>query len=417
MRRRSSFAIRSSVSLLVLLACTTGAAAQNAQTQASSRRTAPAKPAKTAPAAQKPISFDAKPQLIAYAQLAAESYALAAAEAERLKRAVDEFLKTPSDAALNEARAAWVNARPAWLRTVPFRFAQGPVDQVDKSGTSPARRIDPWPIDDAAIDYVEANPTAGLINDTKVPLTREELLKRAQAEGRAGALLGWHAIEFLLWGQDLSPYSAGQRAFTDFLPGQVNNDRRRTYLKLATDQLVDDLRALAAAWDPKNKQSYAGRLLLLNQREALGQTLTGLARSAYQELAGRTIAAPLDSGDQRDESSDASDTSDRDLVFILRGIRSIWTGEGPTGTQRAGFDQLVQRVDPALAARVTAALHRAENAVATIEIPFDRTIAAPVDSPARQKAEAAITALRALGNALRDVGTRLGATVQVEAPA
>jgi putative iron-regulated protein len=411
MHRSRSFAIQ--LGLLALLFSAT-AAAQPAPAQGAKA----GKAAKPAPTAAKPVSFDAKPQLAAYAQLAAESYAQAAAESERLKRAVDEFLKTPSDTALNEARAIWVNARPAWLRTLAFRFAQGPVDATDaKNSASPARRIDAWPIDDAAIDYVEANPTAGLVNDTKVALTREELLKRAQVDGRPGAVLGWHAIEFLLWGQDLAAYGTGQRPFTDFLAGQVNNDRRRTYLKLATDQLVDDLKSLAAAWDLKNKQSYPSRFLVLNQREALGNTLTGLARTAYQEIAGRAIATPLDSGDQRDESSDASDTSDRDMFFTLRGIRAVWTGEAPTGTQRPGFDQLVQRVDPALAARVTLALHRAENAVSAIEIPFDRTIAAPVDSAMRQKAEVAITALRALGTTLREAGTRLGATVQVEAPA
>ncbi|GIL38218.1 imelysin family protein [Roseiterribacter gracilis] len=411
MHRRRSFAIQVGLVALAISAFAVPAVAQQAATKTAKTT----KATKAAPAAAKPVSFDAKPQLAAYAQLAAESYAQAATESERLKRAVDEFLKTPSDAALNEARAIWVNARPSWLRTLAFRFAQGPVDVVDAKAGSPARRIDAWPIDDSSIDYVEANPTAGLINDTKVALTRDELIKRSLAEGRSGAVLGWHAVEFLLWGQDMAPYAPGQRAYTDFLAGQVNNDRRRAYLKLATDQLVDDLKAVAAAWDAKAKQSYTARFLLLSQREALSNTLTGLARTAYAEIAGRAIATPLDSGDQRDESSDASDTSDRDISFALRGIRAVWTGEAPTGTQRAGFDQLVARVDPALAARVTATLHRAENAVAAIEVPFDRTITAPVDSAMRQKAEAAITALRALGTTLREAGTRLGATVQVEA--
>lgn len=412
MNRRRSFAIHVG---LIALAAATFALPAAAQPQPATSKSA--KAAKAAPAPAKPVSFDAKPQLAAYAQLAADSYAQAVAEAERLKKAVDEFLKTPSDTALNEARAIWVNARPAWLRTVAFRFAQGPVDQADPKTGIPARRIDAWPVDDAGIDYVEANPTAGLINDTKVALTRDELVRRALPDGRGGAVLGFHAIEFLLWGQDLSPYANGQRPFTDFLAGQVNNDRRRTYLKLATDQLVDDLKSVAAAWDAKSKQSYAARFLVQNQREALGNVLTGLARTAYAEIAGRAIATPLDSGDQRDEPSDASDTSDRDLNFMLAGIRAVWTGESPAGTQRPGFDQLVTRVDAAAASRVTAALHRAESALAAIEVPFDRTITAQVDSAARQKAEAAITALRALGSALRDAGTRLGATVQVEATA
>ena len=95
---------------------------------------------------------------------------------------------------------------------------------------------------------VEGAPAGGIVNDPAVELTAESILALDQAADEADVTTGWHAIEFLLWGQDLSATGPGARPVSDFLAGQGNNDRRRLYLQTVTAMLADDLDALAAAW-------------------------------------------------------------------------------------------------------------------------------------------------------------------------
>lgn len=369
-----------------------------------------ARPAAAAARAPVAPNYDAKPQILAYAATVQETYAAAAADAERLRAAIDLLLKDTTEQSLADARNVWVNARPNWLLAEAFRFPDSPVEAQIRGARPLVSRINAWPIDEAFLDYIEANPTAGLINDTKQPITKEELLKRHQAQNPRHVAYGWHAIEFLLWGQDQDVNGPGQRAFTDFLPGQVNNDRRRLVLKLQAEQLVEDLKALASAWDPKQTKNYAQTFRMLNQRDALGRILTGLAQATRRELADRGLAIPLDSGSQSEEQSNSSDTTDRDLAFTLRGVRYVWFGDA-SANPRPGLDQLVQRLDAGLATRVVHALNRADATVAAIEVPFDRGLQAAANAPSRQKAEAAVTALRSLAAVLKEVGTRLNVPI------
>ena len=150
-------------------------------------------------------NYDAKSEIQGYTQLVADSYAAALADAQALRTAITFFLSNPSDETLTKARDAWVNGRRGWELTEAFRFYDGPVDVTDTE-TGPIGRLDGWPVDAAAIDYVEDNPTSGIVNNMKLALTRPTLL----AQGISGhtALTGWHAIEFLLWGQE--PAGAGR---------------------------------------------------------------------------------------------------------------------------------------------------------------------------------------------------------------
>jgi putative iron-regulated protein len=222
---------------------------------------------------------------------------------------------------------------------------------------------------------------------------------------------GWHAIEFLLWGQANAPGEPGDRPVTDFLPGQPNNDRRRAYLKLVSDMLIEDLHYLVESWDPKNRNVYAGAFRLLNQREALGRIMNGVALLAGQELATTRLAGALDSGARDALTSPFSETSYQDLVFALYGFQNVWTGD-QGGETRPGLGLLIGRVDPALAQKIGHAFDHAEQSVAALRTPLDReTLPAPPDSPARQDAERAIADLKRLASLVRDAGLKLGVQV------
>jgi len=347
-----------------------------------------------------------------YAALVADTYATALNDSLYLKTAIDALIATPNDDTLTRARDAWVNARRSWELTEAFRFYDGPIDVADAGEPGPLSRLEGWPVDPAALDYVEDNPTAGIVNDMKLALTRRTLLDRQLQQGTGHAVTtGWHAIEFLLWGQETNAGEPGDRPATDYLPGQPNNDRRRTYLKLTADLLVEDLRYLVESWEPKQKNNYAASLRLINQREALGRIMNGMARLAGEELAINRLAAALDAKDRRLLTSRFSGRSYEDFIFALRGVRNVWTGDHD-GETEPGLETLIGRVDPVLAQRISHALNHAEASVAALRTPLEReTLPAPPDSPARENAERAIANLKRLASLIRDAGLKLGVNV------
>ncbi len=354
-------------------------------------------------------NYDARAEIQAYAQLAFDSYNAALADGMQLRTSIDAFLAAPSDNTLTHARDAWVNARRSWEQTEAFRFYDGPIDVAD-NGEGPLKRIDGWPVDPIVLDYTQDNPTAGIVNNMKLALTRTTLIGAQNQAGEHMVATGWHAIEFLLWGQENEAGESGDRAATDYLPGQPNNDRRRAYLKLTADLLVDDLHYLVESWDPKT-QNYGAAFRLLNQRESVGRIMNGIALLSGQELPITRLAAALDSKDQKLLTSRFSGTSYNDFTFALRGVRNVWTGD-QGAESRPGLEVLVTRADPALAQRIAHALNLAEGSVAALHAPLEReTLPAMPGSPARQTAERAIADMKRLASLIRDAGVKLGVAV------
>lgn len=353
------------------------------------------------------FAYDAAPQIEHHIRHVHASYAASAAMARSLGEAIDELLVAPSQATLDAARAAWLEARPAYLVTEAFRFYDGPIEELEG-------RINAWPLNEAFIDYVEGAPTSGLINDPSRPIDLATILASDQVTDEADVTTGWHAIEFLLWGQDLRADLPGDRPFTDYVPGHGNNDRRRTYLRLVTEQLVEDLQALTTAWNPEATDGYAARLRTLPQREVLGRILNGMAILAGFELMSERLAVALDSGDQEDEHSCFSDNTKADFVYNLQGIDDVWSGDGAAGAGPSLRD-LVAAADASLAERIDALLAVARARVAALGDPWDQVLAAPEDSPERLAAEAAVTAFADLAAGLRDAGAALGVLVVIPA--
>lgn len=386
------------------------AAAQTAKPAAASTAFAAKAPLsyRIAGADRRSSNYDAKAEIQGYAQLAADTYAAALSDGQTLRTAIAAFLATPDDETLARARDAWINGRRSWELAEAFRFYDGPIDVADNE-VGPLNRLDGWPVEPSAIDYVEDNPTAGIVNDMKQALTRATLV----GQDKTGhPVTGWHAIEFLLWGQEpTGAAEPGDRPVTDYLPNQPNNDRRRTYLKLTADMLIDDLHYLVESWDPKSRNSYAAAFRVLNQREAIGRIMNGVAQLTGQELATNRLAGALDTKDSRRLTSRFSETSYQDFVFALRGVRNVWTGDFG-GETRPGLSTLVGRIDPVLAQKILHALDHAEESVAMLNTPLGReTLAAPAGSPARQDAERAVADLKRFASLIRDAGTKMGVAV------
>jgi putative iron-regulated protein len=343
------------------------------------------------------FNYDAKAQVQAYANHVHASYGDARAQAETMAKAITAFLDTPTAESLAEARKAWVAARPSYLRTETFRFYDGPVEAIEGE-------INAWPMNEAFIDYVEGKADAGLING-KDALDIAALTAANQKSDEADVTTGWHAVEFLLWGQDLSLDGPGNRPHTDFIAGQNNNDRRRAYLAAVTDKLVKDIAVLETAWAPGVADNYRAAFEKLDQREALGRVINGMAILAGFEFMSERLNVALDSGDQEDEHSCFSDTTKQDFVYDLEGIKLVWT--------KSQLVDLVKSRDAALADKVTGLLQDAEMKIGKLGDPWDKVLASPKGSPERKDAEAAGAALQALSDGLKEAGNKLGVLVLV----
>jgi putative iron-regulated protein len=346
-----------------------------------------------------------------YAEDVRRGYSDARIAAARLQSEIERLLAMPSEASLAAARLAWIEARRPYLATEAFRFYEGPIDAPPSArrAEGPEGRLNAWPLNEAVIDYVEGDPGAGLVNDTSVPMTRDAVLGRDQISDEADVTTGWHAIEFLLWGQDRDPEGPGNRPATDFAPGSPATDRRRDYVALLAAQIVADLAWLEQQWRSGEPGSYADEFLALEPHEAIGRMLTGAALLAGHELASERLAVALDSGSQEDEQSCFSDTTWQDFVWGLAGIKRIYYGRG----QADSLATTLHRLEPRLALEMEQRFAEAERRVAALGDPFDRVLVAAPDSAARADAEAAVLALQKLAAGLRDSGRALGVLVIV----
>ncbi|MCC6849159.1 MAG: iron-regulated protein [Deltaproteobacteria bacterium] len=362
-----------------------------------------------------PTQVTAAAVVATYADVLYATYQDALAGAEALEDAIDALVEAPTQATFDAAKAAWIAARPAYQQSEIGRFYNGPIDDP---ATGPEGRINAWPLDENYIDYVEGAPTSGIVNDPAgFPVIDEETLTAAnEAGGETNIASGYHAIEFLLWGQDRSATGPGARPFTDYVTDgsgtAENQERRGAYLQAASHLLVDDLRQVVDAWTPGDAGNYRAEFLALDPDEALGRILTGLGTLSASELGGERLSVAYETRDQEDEHSCFSDTTHDDHVNDALGIQNGYLGryrdlDGP------GLDDLVRQVDPALDARVQQEIAASIAAVRAIPEPFDQAILGADDSPGRVAVEAAIAALFTQADGLADVADVLGVSAGV----
>lgn len=338
-----------------------------------------------------------------YAELVHTHYSATHSDAVRLQAAIDIFLADPTDKTLQQAKEAWLVSRDSYGQTEAFRFYEGPIDFADENGNEgPEGRLNAWPLDEAYIDYVQGNLQAGLVNNPGTEITKNFLTDKNQADDEAEVSTGYHAIEFLLWGQDLSLETAGTRPVSDYA-NTPNNQRRRTYLKVVTDLLVDDLQFLVNAWIP-GQDNYAAQFT--RDDAALPKIMTALATLSGFELASERMATALDSGDQEDEHSCFSDNTHNDFIYNHQGIMNV--------LQDTGLYDHLKSKDANLASTLNQQMFETQSLLASLPHPIDREIlSTPENSPARAQMEAAITSLQKQAALFKAAGTALGITVSI----
>jgi putative iron-regulated protein len=340
-----------------------------------------------------------------YAELAYRGYGEALGTARKFQANVRDFVRGPariSNARLGKLRKAWIAMRPAYSRTETFRFYAGPIDfgkQLDGS-MGPEPLIDGWPVNEANIEYI--------INDASVPITRATLVERNARDDEADVTTGFHAIEFLLWGADTDPDGPGHRPASDFV-GEGVAARRRAYLQVAADLLVENLQFVVDEWAP-GQANYRAHFLALKENFGVGRMLTGMSVLAGFEVATERLTTALDSGSQEDEHSCFSDTTHIDIAADVQGIVDAYYGRG-TRFQGAALATAVNAVNPGIGARIEAQLAESLELANSLDAPFDRTLATAPGSPQRQKVESLVSSLQSLASLFRLGGGMLGVDI------
>lgn len=364
----------------------------------------------TTPATPASTSSTASADSVArhYAALVYANYSDALASAAHMQTTIAAFVKTPTAEGLDQARQAWRDAREFYGQTEAFRFYGGPID--DDKG--PEGQINAWPLDEAYVDYVEGKPKAGMVNNTKVKITKAALIKANERGGEENISAGWHAIEFLLWGQDLSETGPGNRSFEDYVAGKGQNaGRRAQYLTVATGLLVDDLSGLVKAWAPNNAKNYRAKFEK-GGKESVRKMIVGLGSLSRGELSGERMEVALNSQDQEDEHSCFSDNTHRDVVSNAKGIQNVWLGQYQ---QRDGktlngpsLRDLVANENAALADKTSAQVAQSVGGAESIPAPFDRAIVK--GSAGRPAIEGTVSSLVAQSKLLVEAASAVGIT-------
>ena len=347
-----------------------------------------------------------------YATIVRASYEETTAKAGDLKAAIDAFLANPDALKLSAAQDAWLAAREPYGLTEGYRFYDGPIDNpID----GPEGRMNAWPLDEAYIDYVEADADAGIINhpETFPELTKDIIAEQNEKGAEENISTGYHAIEFLLWGQDFDDAGPGARPFTDYLTvggTSQHQDRRAQYLSIVTDLLVEDLASVEVQWAP-GAANYGTDFQAVDSREALRRILQGMGSLSGSELSGERMGTALDNRDQEDEHSCFSDNTHRDLRANALSMQNIYLGrfgaiDGP------GLDEIVAARDPELDAKMQAQLQETVDLIEAIPAPFDQAIMDDADG--RVKIKAAIDSLKAQTETTVEIATLLGITINLE---
>ncbi len=349
-----------------------------------------------------------------YADLVLAVYEDTVADAKAMKTAIGTFLTDPTDSTLEAARDAWLTARESYLQSEVFRFYDGPIDMPDGG---PEGQVNAWPLDESYIDYVEGNETAGLIADSSAAITSDALIAANEAGGETNIATGFHAIEFLLWGQDRSDTGPGARPASDFQDGgRANADRRRQYLDVVTELLVLDLTAVRDAWST-GQANYRADFLAAEPGEAVRRILTGMTKLTGFETGGERLQTAYDSRDQEDEHSCFSDNTHRDMVQDIVGIRNVWVGDytrtNGTTLEGVGIDEVVRETDTALADAISAQIETCLTLANSLQPPFDLEIAAD-NTAGRDRVMKLITALRALARSYESLFVLYGLAVPAE---
>ncbi|AHL76555.1 peptidase [Stutzerimonas stutzeri] len=389
--------------------------------QATAPQATQSEPATSAPAKETLNDEAAQAVVKHYADIAHAVFSDAHSTAVKLQDAVNALLANPTQETLQAAKDAWLAARVPYMQSEVFRFGNPVVDEWEG-------QLNAWPLDEGMIDYVKGdyqhalgNPgaTANIIANKELQIgedkvdvseiTGEKLASLNELAGsEANVATGYHAIEFLLWGQDLNgtEAGAGQRPVSDFIEGDGctgdNCDRRRAYLKAVTQLVVSDLEEMVGEWRAGVADNYRASLESESAENGLRKMFFGMGSLSLGELAGERMKVALEANSPEDEHDCFSDNTHNSHFYNAKGIRNVYLGEykrvdGST-LSGASLASLVESADPQIDTTLKSDLETTEAKLQVLVASaeggeaFDQLIASD-NNEGQEKVRAAIAAL------------------------
>jgi len=375
-----------------------------------------------------------------YTTVAYTTYLDALTTAKALNAATDKLISNPTEENLEAAQAAWLASRVPYQQSEVFRFGNSVVDNWEG-------QLNAWPLDEGLIDYVGSGDyqyelgnegaTANIIASREITIGGESvdvstltpaLLADLNEIGgsEANVATGYHAIEFLLWGQDHNGFEPGNgdRPASDYAKGDDcthgHCDRRAEYLDAATDLLASDLEWMVAQWAPSDSDNYRAELLAMDPQAALQKMLFGMGSLSLGELAGERMKVALDANSFEDEHDCFSDNTHNSHYYNAVGIRNVYTGTYTrvNGTEVTGpsLSDLVSRQNPELDEQLRSDLKASVEALGNMKrraeassdaMTFDMMIA-PGNAEGATLVNNAIAALVAQTASIEKASTMLG---------
>lgn len=346
-----------------------------------------------------------------YAEILHATYSDVLQATRQMQETIGKFLKSPSEAGLQTARTAWITARQPYLQSEAARFYDGPIDAVEGF-------INSWPIDENYIDYAVDDPKAGIINNTlEFPrITKELLLSLNEKEGEKNISTGWHAIEFLLWGQDLYEDGPGRRSHLDYVDGEgevrAHADRRREYLRLVAGLLVQHLQKVADEWVPGREGNYRAQFLKAAPHESLEKVIRGMGAFSGAELGGERTMVAYTTKEQEDEHSCFSDMTHQDMRYDQIGILNFCSGRyqrlDKSEVRGAGLLEVIREKDALMADKLQRQSTEALKAIEAVPVPFDQAMKGRDTAPGRVALKKAIDAIQAQTQTMAAAAKELG---------
>ena len=331
------------------------------------------------------VSTDAKKKVVNnYAAIVFAVYQDSYTTMQTLQSDAQDFLANPTAAGYEKLKVDWLNARIPYEQGETFRFYYGPIDS-DSIGDP---LVNSWPVDGSYIDYyVDTNGDTiktGIIYDasTYPTISQSVITNLNGVVTDEDITTGYHAIEYLLWGQNFHITGPGSRPYTEYIVGAggtaSNQARRGLYLKTAIDLLTSNLKSLMNQWDPNIAHNYRANFVTQNPDSALASIFTGMGIYAKSELAGQRITVAYEGGDPHEAHSCFSDNSTNDVILGQQGIYNVYIGRyvkvDGTVIDGSGIDDLMKIANSSMNDKIMADLNTAN--AASIDLPplFDQAV-------------------------------------------
>jgi putative iron-regulated protein len=376
-----------------------------------------------------------------YSKLAFLNYSDSLIGARKLEDGIKKFISNAKTLGTTEqtqksfeaVKKIWVtNSRIPYGQTEIFRFYNGPIDfeSIDDGVTKFLESINfegvegllnAWPLDEAYIDYVEGDLSAGIINDPRVEISSQTISAMNEVNGEKNISTGYHAVEFLLWGQDRSLTAPGRRAVTDYTTAK-NSDRRSKYLRVLSETIVKHLTSVTKQWTPLTL-NFRREFTVQASNKSLEMIFTSLISMSGDELKSERIENALLLEDQEEEHSCFSDTTINDIAANAMGVKNVYFGDYKStnlaiNINGPGIDTLVSFVNPKLNLEITKTFENLFTSISIfyenkkvygkITLPFDVAIVSQ-----KAKVQAIIDNLDKLDGLLRQAAKELGLNIDL----